>query len=89
MLYYIINYLASGYVDLDLNYHQKKSCYMKLNFIIGISQIYIEEGQTKLSKRCMPEDKMKPILLKVHASADGGYFDPNKTVAKVFQCRFF
>lgn len=37
----------------------------------------------------MPEDKMKPILLKVHASADGGYFDPNKTVAKVFQCRFF
>ncbi|XP_022886915.1 uncharacterized protein LOC111402844 [Olea europaea var. sylvestris] len=46
-------------------------------------------GANQIIRRCVPEDEMKLILSRVHASAYGGHFGPTKTAAKVFQCGFF
>ncbi|XP_022889136.1 uncharacterized protein LOC111404577 [Olea europaea var. sylvestris] len=67
---------------------------------VDINEVFLDEqllqiekapwrGSDQVIRRCVPEDEMKPILARVHASAYGGYFGPTKTAAKVFQCGFF
>lgn len=85
----IVNYLASGYMDPDLTYQQKKKLLHEAKFYYWDDPNLYRRGADQIIRRCVPEDEMKPILSQVHASVYGRHFGPTKTAAKELQCGFF
>lgn len=74
----IVNYLANGYMDLDLTYHQKKKLLNEAKFYYWDAiNLYRRDADQNI-KRCIPENEMKPILSMFHALAYGGHFGPTK-----------
>ncbi|XP_022881101.1 uncharacterized protein LOC111398435 [Olea europaea var. sylvestris] len=78
----IVNYLASGYMHPDLTYQQKKKLIHEAKFYYWDDPNLYRRGADRIIRRCVPEDEMKPILSRVHASAYGGHFGLTKTAAK-------
>ncbi|XP_022841844.1 uncharacterized protein LOC111365520 [Olea europaea var. sylvestris] len=68
---------------------QKKKLLHEAKFYYWDDPNLYGRGADQIIRRCMPEDEMKSILSRVHASAYGGHFGPSKTAAKVLQCGFF
>lgn len=85
----IVNYLTSGHINQDFTYQQKKKLLHDTKFYYWDDQNLYKRGPDQIIRRCVPEDEMKPILSRVHASAYGGHFGPTKTAAKVLQYGFY
>lgn len=76
-------------MDPDLTYQQKKKLLHEAKFYYWDDPNLYRREADQIIRRCVPEDEMKHILSRVHASAYGGHFGLTKTAANVLQCGFF
>ncbi|XP_022863098.1 uncharacterized protein LOC111383252 [Olea europaea var. sylvestris] len=68
---------------------KKKKLLYEVKFYYWDDPNLYRRGTDQIIRRCVPEDEMKPILSRVHASIYGGHFDPTKTAANVLHYGFF
>ncbi|XP_070009716.1 uncharacterized protein [Nicotiana sylvestris] len=85
----IANYLVSDLIPDGLESYQRKK------FLRDCRQYYWEEPYLfrvcadNIIRRCVPEEKVMPILKACHDSPVGGHHGGNWTAAKVLECGYY
>ncbi|XP_074318668.1 uncharacterized protein LOC141655487 [Silene latifolia] len=85
----IVNYLVSGIIPHDYNYHKKKKFFHDVKHYYWDDPCLYKSCADGMIRRCVPREEATSIMSHCHDLPCGGHASSKKTAAKVLQCGFF
>ncbi|XP_074314593.1 uncharacterized protein LOC141649816 [Silene latifolia] len=85
----IVNYLVSGIIPHDYDYHKKKKFFHDVRHYYWDDPCLYKSCADGMIRRCVPREEATSIMSHCHDLPCGGHASSKKTAAKVLQCGFF
>ncbi|XP_074266758.1 uncharacterized protein LOC141590041 [Silene latifolia] len=85
----IVNYLVSGIIPHDYDYHKKKKFFHDVKHYYWDDPCLYKSCADGMIRRCVPREEDTSIMSHCHDLPCGGHASSKKTAAKVLQCGFF
>ncbi|XP_074270854.1 uncharacterized protein LOC141594760 [Silene latifolia] len=85
----IVNYLVSGIIPHDYDYHKKKKFFHDVRHYYWDDPCLYKSCADGMIRRCVPREEATSIMGHCHDLPCGGHASSKKTAAKVLQCGFF